>query len=72
MYTSAPRRYYRHSSGNRALGRDDTSQGGGDTMKVDRVTAALRYSAEAKGTWRTVELGAEADVASMRIGKQRK
>jgi hypothetical protein len=31
-------------------------------MRVDRVTAVLRYSAEAKGAWRTVELGAEATV----------
>jgi hypothetical protein len=32
-------------------------------MKVDQVTATLRYSAEVKGAWRSVELGAEATVA---------
>jgi hypothetical protein len=32
-------------------------------MKVDRVTATLRYSAEARGAWRSLEIGAEATVA---------
>src|ERR671914_2503447 len=32
-------------------------------MEVDRVKATLRYSAEAKGAWRSVEIGAEATVA---------
>lgn len=32
-------------------------------MKVDRVKATLRYSAEAKGAWRSLEIGAEATVA---------
>lgn len=29
-------------------------------MNVTKITATLRYSAEAKGAWRTIELGAEA------------
>jgi hypothetical protein len=33
---------------------------GAKVMKVDRVTATLRYSAEAKGAWRSIEVGAEA------------
>jgi hypothetical protein len=32
-------------------------------MEVDRVKATLRYSAEAKGAWRSLEIGAEATVA---------
>jgi hypothetical protein len=32
-------------------------------MKVTTVTATIKYSAEAKGAWRTIELGAEAQVA---------
>jgi hypothetical protein len=32
-------------------------------MKVDRVTATLRFSAEFKGAWQSVELGAEAAIA---------
>jgi hypothetical protein len=32
-------------------------------MQVDRVSATVRYSAEAKGAWRTMELGGEATVA---------
>jgi hypothetical protein len=35
----------------------------GKIMEVDRVTATLRYSAEAKGAWRSLEIGAEATVA---------
>jgi hypothetical protein len=31
-------------------------------MEVDRVKATLRYSAEAKGAWRSVEIGAEATI----------
>jgi hypothetical protein len=31
-------------------------------MNVTNVSANIRYSAEAKGAWRTIELGAEADV----------
>jgi hypothetical protein len=31
-------------------------------MRIDRVTTVLRYSAEAKGCWRTIEIGAEADL----------
>ena len=37
---------------------------GAKVMKVDRVTATLRYSAEAKGAWRSVELGAEATLTN--------
>ena len=33
-------------------------------MKVTKVSALLRYSAEAKGAWRSVELGAEASLTS--------
>ena len=33
-------------------------------MKVTKVTANLRYSAEAKGAWRSIELGAEASLTS--------
>jgi hypothetical protein len=33
-------------------------------MKVTTVTATLRYSAEAKGAWRTVEVGAEATLTN--------
>ena len=32
-------------------------------MEVDRVKATLRYSAEARGAWRSLEIGAEATVA---------
>jgi hypothetical protein len=32
-------------------------------MNVTIVSANIRYSAEAKGAWRTIKLGAEADVA---------
>ncbi len=32
-------------------------------MEVDRVKATLRYSTEAKGAWRSLEIGAEATVA---------
>jgi hypothetical protein len=35
----------------------------GRKMEVDRVKATLRYSAEAKGAWRSLEIGAEATVA---------
>jgi hypothetical protein len=35
----------------------------GRIMEVDRVKATLRYSAEAKGAWRSLEIGAEATVA---------
>ena len=33
-------------------------------MRVTKVTANLRYSAEAKGAWRSIELGAEASLTS--------
>ena len=33
-------------------------------MRVSKVTANLRYSAEAKGAWRSIELGAEASLTS--------
>jgi hypothetical protein len=29
-------------------------------MKVDRVTTVVRYSAETQGSWRSIEVGAEA------------
>jgi hypothetical protein len=32
-------------------------------VNVITVTATIKYSAEAKGAWRTIEVGAEADVA---------
>jgi hypothetical protein len=32
-------------------------------MNVTSVTANIKYSAEAKGAWRTIELGAEATIA---------
>jgi hypothetical protein len=32
-------------------------------MEVDRVKATLRYSAEARGAWRSLEIGAEATIA---------
>jgi hypothetical protein len=35
----------------------------GRKMEVDRVKATLRYSAEARGAWRSLEIGAEATVA---------
>src|SRR5918996_5537088 len=35
----------------------------GRIMEVDRVKATLRYSAEARGAWRSLEIGAEATVA---------
>ena len=31
-------------------------------MKVERVTASIRYSKEEKSAWKTVELGAEASI----------
>jgi hypothetical protein len=38
-------------------------------MEVDRVKATLRYSAEAKGAWRSLEIGAEKPLLPpMRIG----
>jgi hypothetical protein len=33
-------------------------------MKVTTVTATLRYSAEAKGAWRSIEVGAEATLTN--------
>ena len=33
-------------------------------MKVTTVTATLRYSAEAKGAWRSIEVGAEATLTT--------
>ncbi len=33
-------------------------------MRVTKVTANLRYSAEAKGAWRGIEVGAEASLTS--------
>lgn len=33
-------------------------------MRVTKVTAILRYGAEAKGAWRSIELGAEASLTS--------
>ncbi len=33
-------------------------------MRVTTVTATLRYSAEAKGAWRSIEVGAEATLTS--------
>jgi hypothetical protein len=33
-------------------------------MKVNTVTATLRYSAEAKGAWRRIEVGAEATLTA--------
>jgi hypothetical protein len=33
-------------------------------MKVTTVTATLRYSAEAKGAWRSIEVGAEATLTA--------
>jgi hypothetical protein len=32
-------------------------------MNVTTIRANIRYSAEAKGAWRTIEVGAEATVA---------
>jgi hypothetical protein len=32
-------------------------------MKVTNVSATIRYSAEARGAWRSIELGAEATIA---------
>jgi hypothetical protein len=45
------------------MGRNGPSQKGADIMNVHIVSANIRYSAEAKGAWRTIELGAEAAVA---------
>jgi hypothetical protein len=45
------------------MGRNGPSQKGADIMNVRIVSANIRYSAEAKGAWRTIELGAEAAVA---------
>jgi hypothetical protein len=33
-------------------------------MRVTTVTATLRYSAEAKGAWRSIEVGAEATLTT--------
>jgi hypothetical protein len=44
------------------MGRDGLSQNGADIMNVRIVSANIRYSAEAKGAWRTIEVGAEATV----------
>ena len=33
-------------------------------MRVTKVSATLRYSSEAKGAWRSIELGAEASLTS--------
>ncbi len=33
-------------------------------MRVTTVTATLRYSAEAKGAWRSIEVGAEGSLTS--------
>jgi hypothetical protein len=33
-------------------------------MKVTTITATLRYSAEAKGAWRSIEVGAEATLTN--------
>ena len=33
-------------------------------MRVTTVTATLKYSAEAKGAWRSIEVGAEATLTS--------
>ena len=33
-------------------------------MRVTKVTAVLRYSAEAKGAWRSIEVGAEGSLTS--------
>ncbi len=33
-------------------------------MRVTKVTAYLRYAAEAKGAWRAIEVGAEASLTS--------
>jgi hypothetical protein len=32
-------------------------------MQVDRVTATVKYSAEVKGAWKSIELGAEASLS---------
>jgi hypothetical protein len=32
-------------------------------MKVTNVSASIRYSAEARGAWRSIELGVEATIA---------
>jgi hypothetical protein len=32
-------------------------------MKVERVTATIRYSKEENGAWKSLELGAEASIA---------
>jgi hypothetical protein len=45
------------------MGRNGPSQDGADIMNVRIVSANIRYSAEAKGARRTIELGAEAAVA---------
>src|SRR5919106_769133 len=39
-------------------------QEGVRAMKVTTVTATLRYSAEAKGAWRSIEVGAEATLTN--------
>jgi hypothetical protein len=33
-------------------------------MQIERVSATLRYSAETKGAWRSVEIGAEGSIPS--------
>ena len=33
-------------------------------MRIQKITANIRYSAEAKGAWRSIELGAEATLTS--------
>ena len=34
-------------------------------MRVTKLTAYIRYSAQARGAWRSIELGAEASLTDL-------